>query len=268
MSPSTQPTPKKSSFFDFLKPRYHEAVYRLRNSVIAVIALATLTHLLPIPTPYASAWKFYRDTFQSPWEKGVAITGAEPSSPTHKLSNNKHSQNYSSSVSSSQTSSNPPSQSALHPHHTRPYPHPQKPSLHHASKPQARTGAVSATITSPPDSLRKCVFLFLPFIIAHVGNYARTRADDPTASAALLRVHNRGRRPCRQRVGPTRSRTVLLARIHQFPRVAYVAIAIIALCPTRPFVRLAPTLTLTDIAASGVPRPSGAYWTCVFFSSF
>ncbi|KAN0135984.1 hypothetical protein V8E53_006145 [Lactarius tabidus] len=73
MSPSTQPTQKKSSFFDFLKPRYHEAVYRLRNSVIAVIALATLTHLLPIPTPYASAWKFYRDTFQSPWEKGVAI---------------------------------------------------------------------------------------------------------------------------------------------------------------------------------------------------
>ncbi|KAH9169089.1 hypothetical protein EDB89DRAFT_1506555 [Lactarius sanguifluus] len=69
---STQPT-QKSSFFDFLKPRYHEAVFRLRNSVIAVMALATLTHLLPIPTPYASAWKFYRDTFQSPWEKGVAV---------------------------------------------------------------------------------------------------------------------------------------------------------------------------------------------------
>ncbi|KAI9459732.1 hypothetical protein BJY52DRAFT_358061 [Lactarius psammicola] len=68
----SQPT-QKSSFFDFLKPRYHEAVFRLKNSVIAVIALATLTHLLPIPTPYASAWKFYRDTFQSPWEKGVAI---------------------------------------------------------------------------------------------------------------------------------------------------------------------------------------------------
>ena len=85
-----------------------------------------------------------------------------PHSPTHTHSNNKHSQNYSSSVSSSQTSSNPPSQSALHPHHTRPYPHPQKPSLHHASKPQARTGAVSATITSPPDSLQKCVFSTLP----------------------------------------------------------------------------------------------------------
>jgi len=72
MSSSAQP-PQKSSFFDFLKPRYHEAVFRLRNSVIAVIALATLTHLLPIPTPYASAWNFYRDTFQSPWDKGVAI---------------------------------------------------------------------------------------------------------------------------------------------------------------------------------------------------
>ncbi|KAH8997111.1 hypothetical protein EDB86DRAFT_2915359 [Lactarius hatsudake] len=74
---STQPT-QKGSFFDFLKPRYHEAVFRLRNSVIAVIALATLTHLLPIPTPYASAWKFYRDTFQSPWEKGVAVAGTNP----------------------------------------------------------------------------------------------------------------------------------------------------------------------------------------------
>jgi len=72
MSPSPKPA-QKSSFFDFLKPRYHEAVFRLRNSVIAVITLATLTHLLPIPTPYASAWKFYRDTFQSPWEKGVAF---------------------------------------------------------------------------------------------------------------------------------------------------------------------------------------------------
>ena len=80
MSASPKPA-QNTSFFDFLKPRYHEAVFRLRNSVIAVIALATLTHLLPIPTPYASAWKFYRDTFQSPWEKGVAVTGANPLYP-------------------------------------------------------------------------------------------------------------------------------------------------------------------------------------------
>src|SRR6266404_8849254 len=76
MSPNAKP-PRKGSFFDFLKPRYHEAVFRLRNSVIAVITLATLTHLLPIPTPYASAWKFYRGTFQSPWEQSVAYTGAD-----------------------------------------------------------------------------------------------------------------------------------------------------------------------------------------------
>jgi len=66
----------KSSFFDILKPRYHEAVYRLKNSVIALIALFSLTHLLPLPTPYASAWNFYRDTFQSSWEKSLAIAGA------------------------------------------------------------------------------------------------------------------------------------------------------------------------------------------------
>jgi hypothetical protein len=64
-----------SSFFDFLKPRYHEAVYRLRNSLIAFVTLLTLTHLLPLPTPYASAWNFYRDSFQSSWEKSVAIAG-------------------------------------------------------------------------------------------------------------------------------------------------------------------------------------------------
>jgi hypothetical protein len=66
----------KSSFFDILKPRYHEAVYRLKNSLIALLALFTLTHLLPFPTPYASAWNFYRDSFQSSWEKSIAIAGA------------------------------------------------------------------------------------------------------------------------------------------------------------------------------------------------
>lgn len=69
-------SPKKYSFFDILKPRYHEAIYRLKNSLIALIALFTLTHLLPLPTPYASAWNFYRDSFQSSWEKSLAIAGA------------------------------------------------------------------------------------------------------------------------------------------------------------------------------------------------
>ncbi|KAI0290577.1 hypothetical protein BC826DRAFT_1026106, partial [Russula brevipes] len=70
---SSNPPVQNSSFFDLLKPRYHEAVFRLRKSFIALLALLTLTHLLPIPTLYASAWKFYRDSFQSSWEKGVAI---------------------------------------------------------------------------------------------------------------------------------------------------------------------------------------------------
>jgi hypothetical protein len=69
---------KNSSFFDCLKPRYHEAVLRLRNSLLALVALTTLTHLLPFPTPYASAWKFYRDSFQSPWEKSIAVAGKNP----------------------------------------------------------------------------------------------------------------------------------------------------------------------------------------------
>jgi hypothetical protein len=73
---SSPKPPQKSSFFDILKPRYHEAVYRLKNSLIALIALFTLTHLLPLPTPYASAWNFYRDSFQSSWEKSLAVAGA------------------------------------------------------------------------------------------------------------------------------------------------------------------------------------------------
>ena len=67
---------QRGSFFDIFKPRYHEAVYRLKNSLIALIALFTLTHLLPLPTPYASAWNLYCDSFQSSWEKSLAITGA------------------------------------------------------------------------------------------------------------------------------------------------------------------------------------------------
>jgi len=76
MSSNATAIPKsaqKSSVFDLLKPRHHEAVFRLKNSIIVLIALFTLTHLLPLPTPYASAWKVYRDSFQSSWEKGLAI---------------------------------------------------------------------------------------------------------------------------------------------------------------------------------------------------
>ncbi|KAI0277480.1 hypothetical protein BGY98DRAFT_619211 [Russula aff. rugulosa BPL654] len=73
MSSNSTKSLQRSSFLDILKPRYHEAVYRLKNSLIALIALFTLTHLLPLPTPYASAWNFYRDSFQSSWEKSVAI---------------------------------------------------------------------------------------------------------------------------------------------------------------------------------------------------
>jgi hypothetical protein len=76
MSSNSIKSLQRSSFFDILKPRYHEAVYRLKNSFIALIALFTLTHLLPLPTPYASAWNFYRNSFQSSWEKSLATAGA------------------------------------------------------------------------------------------------------------------------------------------------------------------------------------------------
>jgi len=77
---SSNPTAKRS-FFDFFKPRYHEASLRLKNSLIALIALITLTHLLPLPTLYSSAWKFYRDSFHSSWEKGLVIAGTVPHFP-------------------------------------------------------------------------------------------------------------------------------------------------------------------------------------------
>jgi len=75
-----------SSFFDFLKPRYHEAICRLKNSLIALVALVTLTHLLPLPTLYTSAWKFYRDSFHSSWEKSLAIAGTSHAFPNTFLS--------------------------------------------------------------------------------------------------------------------------------------------------------------------------------------
>ncbi len=82
---SANSTPN-SSFFDFLKPRYHEAICRLKNSLIALVALVTLTHLLPLPTLYTSAWKFYRDSFHSSWEKSLAITGTSHAFPNTFLS--------------------------------------------------------------------------------------------------------------------------------------------------------------------------------------
>ena len=75
MSSNSTMSLQRSSFLDILKPRYHEAVYRLKNSLIALIALFTLTHLLPLPTPYASAWNVYRGSFQSSWEKSLAVAG-------------------------------------------------------------------------------------------------------------------------------------------------------------------------------------------------
>jgi hypothetical protein len=77
-SMSSNPTAKNNSFFDLFKPRYHEATFRLKNSLIASIALLTLTHLLPLPTLYTSAWKFYRNSFHSSWEKSLAIAGTIP----------------------------------------------------------------------------------------------------------------------------------------------------------------------------------------------
>jgi hypothetical protein len=74
---SSNPT-TRSSFFDILKPRYHEAVHRLKNSLIALLALFTFTQLLPLPTPYASAWNFYHASFQSSWEKSIGTAGAVP----------------------------------------------------------------------------------------------------------------------------------------------------------------------------------------------
>lgn len=85
MSSTPSAIPKSvqnTSFLDLLKPRYHEAVFRLRNTIVALVILFTLTHLLPLPTPYASLWKFYRGSFQSSWERSLAIAGACDSTPT------------------------------------------------------------------------------------------------------------------------------------------------------------------------------------------
>ncbi|TFY75136.1 hypothetical protein EWM64_g8874 [Hericium alpestre] len=62
------PTTSPSSISDFLKPQYSEAVVRLKNSLLALLALFTLTHLLPTPALYTSAWRLYRRTHQSTLE--------------------------------------------------------------------------------------------------------------------------------------------------------------------------------------------------------
>ncbi|KAI0311790.1 hypothetical protein OF83DRAFT_1177234 [Amylostereum chailletii] len=61
-----------ASFLDVFKPRYPEAVFRLKNSLIALVFLVTATHLLPLPTLYSALWKFYRGSYASTWEKGAA----------------------------------------------------------------------------------------------------------------------------------------------------------------------------------------------------
>jgi hypothetical protein len=130
------------SFLDILKPRYHEAVYRLKNSIIALIALFTLTHLLPLPTPYASAWNFYRDSFQSSWEKSIAFAGVIT---LYKLAlpplltqdhDGARMQNYPSSVSSLLTFSKQPSRSVPPQHPTllsHRHPNPSRPARKEAS---------------------------------------------------------------------------------------------------------------------------------------
>jgi hypothetical protein len=237
MSSSAQP-PQKTSFFDFLKPRYHEAVFRLRNSVIAVIALTTLTHLLPIPTPYASAWNFYRDTFQSSWEKGVAIAGANlPSVPRPRNTLlTRTALSFSELVVFGLLLAN--ILQATIAIRDPPTPYPPLPSLTKALSPPRqqpsakanrrslggnKSAGLSPKVRNPPT---------LPFFS---NPRSQRNTDDPAAPAALLRVHlwqrhERHRR--RQRVGPTRSCAVLLARIHQLPRVAVVAFALFVFCPT------------------------------------
>ncbi|KAH9989916.1 hypothetical protein BJV74DRAFT_837655, partial [Russula compacta] len=124
MSSTPSAIPKSvqnSSFLDLLKPRYHEAVFRLRNTIVALVILVTLTHLLPLPTPYASLWKFYRDSFQSSWEKGLAIA-----------------ENYFSSAPSSLISSKRPSPSAPLQHLIRLSPRPPNPKYTRPQPPSQR----------------------------------------------------------------------------------------------------------------------------------
>ncbi|KAA1470030.1 hypothetical protein DENSPDRAFT_835742 [Dentipellis sp. KUC8613] len=60
------------SLTDFFKPQYTDAIYRLRNSLLALLALLTLTHLLPIPALYTSIWRLYFRSFRSTLDKTFA----------------------------------------------------------------------------------------------------------------------------------------------------------------------------------------------------
>ncbi|KAI0027765.1 hypothetical protein K488DRAFT_90485 [Vararia minispora EC-137] len=67
------------SLFDFLRPRYPEAVTRLRNSIIALVFLTIATHLLPTPGLPLALYKFMRSSYTSSLEKGTVISGLPPS---------------------------------------------------------------------------------------------------------------------------------------------------------------------------------------------
>ncbi|THH18934.1 hypothetical protein EW146_g2158 [Bondarzewia mesenterica] len=71
----SSPAPSRLSFFlDMLKPSYTEAVLRLKSSLMALLALVTLTQLLPLPTLYSSLWRVYRGSYNSTWEKTISLT--------------------------------------------------------------------------------------------------------------------------------------------------------------------------------------------------
>ncbi|KAI9507149.1 hypothetical protein F5148DRAFT_1207698 [Russula earlei] len=59
--------------FGLLKPRYHEAVFRLKNSTLALIALVTATHLLPLPTPHAFCMESLPRLISNHHGKGVSL---------------------------------------------------------------------------------------------------------------------------------------------------------------------------------------------------
>lgn len=63
---------------DVLKPRYSEAVARLKNSLMALFALVVLTHLLPVPPLYSALWRVYRGSYRSFPHKVISLSG-EPS---------------------------------------------------------------------------------------------------------------------------------------------------------------------------------------------
>ncbi|ETW78517.1 hypothetical protein HETIRDRAFT_435293 [Heterobasidion irregulare TC 32-1] len=59
---------------DVLKPRYSEAVARLKNSLMALFALVVLTHLLPVPPLYSALWRVYRGSYRSFPHKVISLS--------------------------------------------------------------------------------------------------------------------------------------------------------------------------------------------------